>query len=148
MNNWQTIANAMWIAVLEHAKRMKAEGYTLQQIADQIGVGNRSVIGEWLSGNKKAENASFSSLMTYIENIGKDYREFFPGHHEVQSSVENEKLDEKIRRLEEQLNEERQKTKELESYKHKWEGHLEELRAHNASDNSLFFARPGNSMCR
>ena len=51
---------------------------SLQKIADMVGVGNRAVISEWINGNRKAENTSFANLMTYLERLGYDYRDYFP----------------------------------------------------------------------
>lgn len=78
MDKWEQIAAQAWQAILSKVQAMKAEGKTLQQIADTVGAKNRSLIGEWLNGNREAINAPFSNLMGYLENLGIDYRDIFP----------------------------------------------------------------------
>ena len=79
MNNWQNVAESLWGAVLDRVKTLKAEGDTLQAIADRVGVNHRSVVGEWLKGNRQAANAAMGDLMSYAERLGIDYRHYFPG---------------------------------------------------------------------
>lgn len=78
MDKWEHTALMAWQAILSRVQAMKSEGKTLQQIADIIGVKNRSLIGEWLNGNREAANAPFSNLMGYLERLGLDYQDFFP----------------------------------------------------------------------
>ena len=78
MDKWEQTALMAWQAILSKVQVMKSEGKTLQQIADIIGVKNRSLIGEWLNGNREAANAPFSNLMGYLERLGLDYQNFFP----------------------------------------------------------------------
>lgn len=78
MDRWKDTAQAAWEAMLVKVRDLKNEGKTLQEIADILGHGNRSLVSEWLQGNRKAENASFASFMNYLERLGLDYREFFP----------------------------------------------------------------------
>lgn len=70
MEKWQNVAEKAWAAILSRVEAMKAEGMTLQQISDIVGTKNRTVIGEWLNGNRKAVNATFSDMMKYLENLG------------------------------------------------------------------------------
>lgn len=77
MEKWQDIAEKAWAAILSRVEAMKAEGMTLQQISDIVGTNNRTVIGEWLKGNRKAVNATFSDMMKYLENLGFLSRSFF-----------------------------------------------------------------------
>lgn len=77
-NKWEIIAKNAWEAILQKVRSLKDEGKTLQEIADIVGVGNRSNIGEWLKGNRAAENASFANLMLYLERLGFNYEDFFP----------------------------------------------------------------------
>lgn len=70
MEKWQKIAENAWAAILSRVESMKAEGMTLQQISDIVGTKNRTVIGEWLNGNRKAVNATFPDMMKYLENLG------------------------------------------------------------------------------
>ena len=86
MDKWQQVADTMWEALLSHIRTMRSEGYTLQQIADRVGVNNKSVIGEWLNGHRKALNAPFSTIMSYMENVGLDYTAFFPGSSSAKNS--------------------------------------------------------------
>ena len=79
MNNWTQIAQNLWQAVLAKVKALKAEDETLQAIADKVGVNHRSVVGEWIKGNRQAANAPMGDLMTYAERLGIDYRNYFPG---------------------------------------------------------------------
>lgn len=78
MEKWEVIANNIWDAILKECVRLHESGLTLQEIADKVGVGNRVVIGEWIRGNRKATNTSFSNLMNYLENLGFSYQDFFP----------------------------------------------------------------------
>lgn len=78
MDRWKKTAQAAWEAILMRVKTLKEEGKTLQEIADMLGHGNRALVSEWLQGNRKAENASFSNFMNYLDGLGIDYREFFP----------------------------------------------------------------------
>lgn len=77
-NHWQQAASAMWQALLSYCQQQRNAGSTLEQIAKQIGVNSNSVVGEWLNGNRKAENAPFATLMLYMERAGINYREYFP----------------------------------------------------------------------
>jgi len=79
MNDWKHTAQSLWEAVHARVKELKAEGETLQAIADKVGVNHRSVIGEWLKGNRQAANAAMGDLLTYAERLGIDYRHYFPG---------------------------------------------------------------------
>lgn len=78
MDKWEKTAAQAWQAILSKVEAMRHDGQTLQQIADAVGVKNRSLIGEWLNGNREAANAPFPNLMSYLENLGIDYRKFFP----------------------------------------------------------------------
>ena len=78
MDKWEKTAAQAWLAIRSKVEAMRNEGKTLQQIADAVGVKNRSLIGEWLNGNREAANAPFPNLMSYLENLGIDYRKFFP----------------------------------------------------------------------
>ena len=107
---------------------MKAEGKTLQEIADAVGVKNRSLIGEWINGNREAANAPFSNLMSYLENLGFDYRDFFPStekgtrtsdggdeeavirHASPHAPLKEAGTNEELARLRAQLEAEREKT--------------------------------------
>lgn len=77
-NKWEQTANRAWAVILNEVRKLKASGKTLQEIADIVGVGNRSNISEWLNGNRAAANASFANLMNYLERLGFDYQNFFP----------------------------------------------------------------------
>ena len=77
-NQWETTARKAWERILEKVKALSDEGMSLQKIADLMGVGHRSVICEWLKGSRKAENATFANLMTYMERLGIDYQDYFP----------------------------------------------------------------------
>ena len=137
MNDWENIARTMWGAIHDWAQARKDSGATLQEIANILGVRNRSVIGEWLNGNKKAEKTSFALLMTYLERAGLDYRDFFPSRdtqNVVSPSPEspnsgNNECRQRIAELEDQVEELKAQIQALEIYKHKWEGHLEAMRA-------------------
>lgn len=76
---WQNVANALWQAVLDRAQKLKAEGSTLQDLANIVGVSSRAVVGAWLTGTRKASGSSLAELMTYAERLGIDYRNYFPG---------------------------------------------------------------------
>ena len=76
---WQTVANALWQAVLAKTQELKAEGRTLQELATLVGVSSRAVVGAWLTGTRKASGSSFAELMSYAERLGLDYRNYFPG---------------------------------------------------------------------
>lgn len=78
MDRWKDTAQAAWEAILTRVKTLKGEGKTLQEIADLVGHGNRALVSEWLQGNRKAKNASFSNFMNYLERLGLDYRDYFP----------------------------------------------------------------------
>lgn len=78
MEDWSTVGQKAWAAILGRVRKLKAEGKTLQEIANIVGVSNRSLIGEWLNGNREAANAPFPNMMMYLENLGFDYAEFFP----------------------------------------------------------------------
>ena len=78
MNKWEQTATQAWEAILSRVKDLKENGNTLQQIADIVGAKNRSLIGEWLNGNRGAANTSFPNLMNYLERLGFDYQDFFP----------------------------------------------------------------------
>ena len=70
MNKWEQTATQAWEAILARVKALKENGNTLQQIADMVGAKNRSLIGEWLNGNRGAANTSFPNLMNYLERLG------------------------------------------------------------------------------
>lgn len=93
MDKWEKIAAQAWQAILSKVQAMKAEGNTLQQIADTVGVKNRSLIGEWLNGNREAANTSFPNLMGYLENLGIDYRDIFScfdhTHQQISGTAES-----------------------------------------------------------
>ncbi len=76
---WQNVANALWQAVLARAQELKAQGNTLQELANLVGVSSRAVVGAWLTGSRKASGSSFAELMSYAERLGIDYRHYFPG---------------------------------------------------------------------
>lgn len=78
MGEWSTVGQKAWAAILGRVQALKAEGKTLQEIANIVGVSNRSLIGEWLNGNREAANAPFPNMMMYLENLGFDYADFFP----------------------------------------------------------------------
>lgn len=77
-DKWEQTAQAAWSAIFQKVNALKAEGKTLQAIADIVGVSNRSVVGEWLNGNRSAANTSFANLMNYLERLGYNYIDFFP----------------------------------------------------------------------
>lgn len=80
-NRWEKIAQAAWEAILHKIKALKEEEKkTLQEIADIMGVSNRSLVGEWLNGNRQAVNTSFANLMNYLERLGYNYIDFFPNN--------------------------------------------------------------------
>lgn len=79
MNKWDMTAQKMWQTILDKVIALRGEGHTDQQIANLIGVGNRSVISEWRKGNRGAEKTSFANLMSYLERLGFNYEDFFPG---------------------------------------------------------------------
>lgn len=87
MDKWEITAAQAWQAVLSKVESMRNEGKTLQQIADTVGVKNRSLIGEWLNGNREAANAPFPNLMSYLENLGIDYRKFFPDEEQEHAGI-------------------------------------------------------------
>lgn len=109
MSRWDDTAKAIWDGILEWVKARRADGWTTQKIADRVGVGSRSVITDWIKGNRKAQNAPFSILLDYLDNTGMDYRDFFPkdagslSKVEVNCPQEIEQLKEKIQELEELL---------------------------------------------
>ena len=78
-SKWQNVADTLWQAVLAKAQALKAEGNTLQELANLVGVSSRAVVGAWLTGNRKASGSSFAELMSYAERLGLDYRNYFPG---------------------------------------------------------------------
>lgn len=78
MDKWEQTAVQAWEAILSRVKALKDDGHTLQQIADIVGAKNRSLIGEWLNGNRGAANTSFPNLMNYLEKLGFNYQDFFP----------------------------------------------------------------------
>ena len=114
MSRWEDTAQAIWEGILEWVKARRAEGWTTQKIADRIGVGSRSVITDWIKGNRKAQNAPFSVLLDYLDNAGMDYRDFFPkddippeDRHTGQPT-ENTQLKARVQELEELLERTRQ----------------------------------------
>ena len=46
MDKWEKTAAQAWQAILSKVEAMRHDGQTLQQIADAVGVKNRSLIGE------------------------------------------------------------------------------------------------------
>ena len=138
MNNWEAIANALWRDILKWVQDQKANGYSGDNIAKAIGVKNRSHITLWLKGERKADHASFAKLMEYAERAGLDYRDYFPdvqakprlqtpkdktcGDRVATLEKRNTELEAQVKELEAQV-------RALEVYKHKWEGHLESMRA-------------------
>ena len=109
MSRWDDTAKAIWDGILEWVKARRADGWTTQKIADRVGVGSRSVITDWIKGNRKAQNAPFSVLLDYLDNTGMDYRDFFPKDDRLLNqgqegfSHECEQLKERVRELEELL---------------------------------------------
>lgn len=92
MEKWQKTAEQAWAAILSQVEHLKGDGKTLQEIADIVGARSRSVIGEWLNKNRKAVNAPFADLMSYLERLGIDYADLFPEreqhihHHSIACS--------------------------------------------------------------
>lgn len=82
-NHWEKAAKEAWAAILAKVKELNASGLTLQDIANKVGVSNRSIISGWISGERKAENASFANLMSYLEGLGLDYADFFPPRTQI-----------------------------------------------------------------
>jgi len=127
MNNWHHISESLWTSVLTRVKALKAEGETLQAIADKVGVNHRSVVGEWIKGNRQAANAAMGDLMTYAERLGIDYRHYFPGGEPPAQELpdcaackkllakdrENQKLQREVERLRQELAEEKTRSKTL-----------------------------------
>ena len=131
MNNWEEIGHAMWDAILDWVKTQDKNGVTYQKIAEILGIKNRSLVGEWINGNKKAEKTSFALMMTYLERAGLDYRDFFPdrGTQTTVSPTPAAQDGQRIAELEAQVKELEAQVRALEVYKYKWEGHLESMRA-------------------
>lgn len=106
MSRWDDTAKAIWDGILEWVKARRADGWTTQKIADRIGVGSRSVITDWIKGNRKAQNAPFSVLLDYLDNAGMDYRDFFPKEDlppergQTDQSLELAQLKDRVRELE------------------------------------------------
>lgn len=98
MDKWEKTAAQAWLAIRSKVEAMRNEGKTLQQIADAVGVKNRSLIGEWLNGNREAANAPFPNLMSYLENLGIDYRKIFPAV-DCEATKEDEEKHAVIRRI-------------------------------------------------
>lgn len=92
-NRWEKTAKAAWDAILAKVKELNGSGLNLQEIADKVGVSNRSIISGWINGERKAENASFADLMSYLERLELDYDVFLPPRQQIKRIEPNAPLE-------------------------------------------------------
>lgn len=78
MNLYDDIAQKMWHTIIGDVTAMQEKGLTLQEIADRLGLKSRSLISEWIHGNRKAENTSFANMLKYISALGYSVYDFLP----------------------------------------------------------------------
>lgn len=78
MDKWDKAAADAWEAILKKVKELHDSGQTLESIAKLLGIKNKGTISLWKSGERKAENTSFSTMLRYLEKLGLNYCDFIP----------------------------------------------------------------------
>ena len=81
MDKWKKMANDAWEVIIKDVRALwnGGKGFTQDAIAKKLGLSQRGVVNMWLSGQRKATNASLPALFRYLEALGHDPLDFFPG---------------------------------------------------------------------
>ncbi len=117
-NRFSPLAEKSWELILQSIQKLREDNRTLHEIATMLGVKNRALVSEWLSGKRELSRSGFANILNYLDVLGYAVygdiilpKSDIPQGGSVDNGEEIEKLMEEIKRLK----------KENEKYKEKLE---------------------------
>ncbi len=67
---YDQLAENSWHLILDSIHKLRQEKKTLVEIAKILGVKNRSLISEWINGNREISRSSFANMIKYLDALG------------------------------------------------------------------------------
>lgn len=132
----EEVSKMIWEEFIRRLRllREKQPKKTLEEIGEMCGVKKATVL-RWLNGTI-GEKVIFSDMLKYMQAVGMEIEGFSPkpiDERLVEMAAERDKTLKELERSQEELKECREM---LASYKAKWEGHLETVRAQSGNLHS------------
>ncbi len=67
---YQQLAHKSWQIILSSINEMRENKKTLEEIAKILDVKNRSLISEWINGNRIPSTTAFVNIIKYLDLLG------------------------------------------------------------------------------
>ncbi len=122
---YNQLGEKAWEIILSSITSLRDNKYTLEEIAQKIDVKNRSLISEWLSGNRAPSRTAFVNIIKYLDLL--DYSIQGTEIHKKEDLKEGSKVY-KNNESEEKINELKDEIKKLKKENSKLKEKLEVIK--------------------